>query len=119
MWRQAEGVGVREGSPGGVAQEVSDDLYGQFVRDDSYDSVGPVGEPSRQDGHLAAETKGGEHGRPRPAGSPRGATGPFRAQAPCAMPGPHDLFARYTFSRPERAEAELRAVLSVQVVFGR
>ena len=32
------------------------------------------------------------------------------------MPGPHDLFARYTFGRPERAEAELRAVLPAQVV---
>jgi predicted deacylase len=27
------------------------------------------------------------------------------------MPGPHDLLARYTFSHPERAAAELRAVL--------
>ena len=32
------------------------------------------------------------------------------------MPGPHDLFARYTFGRPERAEAELRAVLPAQVI---
>ncbi|WNG33670.1 Rpn family recombination-promoting nuclease/putative transposase [Archangium minus] len=32
------------------------------------------------------------------------------------MPGPHDLFARYTFGRPERAEAELRAVLPAHVV---
>ncbi|MFY0578142.1 Rpn family recombination-promoting nuclease/putative transposase [Cystobacter fuscus] len=32
------------------------------------------------------------------------------------MPGPHDLFARYTFGRPERAEAELRAILPAQVV---
>jgi predicted transposase/invertase (TIGR01784 family) len=30
--------------------------------------------------------------------------------------GPHDLFARYTFSHPERAAAELRAVLPPQVV---
>ena len=32
------------------------------------------------------------------------------------MPGPHDLFARYTFGHPERAEAELRAVLPAAVV---
>jgi predicted transposase YdaD len=32
------------------------------------------------------------------------------------MPGPHDLFARYTFGYPERAEAELRAVLPPHVV---
>jgi predicted transposase YdaD len=32
------------------------------------------------------------------------------------MPGPHDLFARYTFGHPERAEAELRAVLPPHVV---
>ncbi|MFL5356356.1 Rpn family recombination-promoting nuclease/putative transposase [Archangium sp.] len=32
------------------------------------------------------------------------------------MPGPHDLFARYTFGHPERAEAELRAVLPAPVV---
>ena len=31
------------------------------------------------------------------------------------MPGPHDLFARFTFSHPERAAAELRAVLPVEV----
>lgn len=31
------------------------------------------------------------------------------------MPGPHDLFARYTFSHPERAAAELRAVLPPEV----
>jgi predicted transposase YdaD len=35
---------------------------------------------------------------------------------PLAMSGPHDLFARYTFGHPERAEAELRAVLPAQVV---
>ena len=33
-----------------------------------------------------------------------------------AMSGPHDLFARYTFGHPERAEAELRAVLPPHVV---
>jgi predicted transposase YdaD len=32
------------------------------------------------------------------------------------MSGPHDLFARYTFSHPERAKAELRAVLPPHVV---
>ncbi|KFE62931.1 Rpn family recombination-promoting nuclease/putative transposase [Hyalangium minutum] len=32
------------------------------------------------------------------------------------MPGPHDLFARFTFSHPERAAAELRAVLPPEVV---
>ncbi|HYO54222.1 Rpn family recombination-promoting nuclease/putative transposase [Archangium sp.] len=32
------------------------------------------------------------------------------------MPGPHDLFARYTFGHPERAAAELRAVLPPHVV---
>ncbi len=32
------------------------------------------------------------------------------------MSGPHDLFARYTFGHPERAAAELRAVLPEQVV---
>ncbi|MFE8603794.1 Rpn family recombination-promoting nuclease/putative transposase [Archangium violaceum] len=32
------------------------------------------------------------------------------------MPGPHDLFARYTFGHPERAAAELRAVLPAHVV---
>jgi predicted transposase/invertase (TIGR01784 family) len=32
------------------------------------------------------------------------------------MPGPHDLFARFTFSHPERAAAELRAVLPREVV---
>jgi predicted transposase YdaD len=32
------------------------------------------------------------------------------------MPGPHDLFARYTFAHPERAAAELRAVLPAHVV---
>jgi predicted transposase YdaD len=32
------------------------------------------------------------------------------------MPGPHDLFARFTFSHPERAGAELRAVLPPEVV---
>ena len=32
------------------------------------------------------------------------------------MPGPHDLFARYIFGQPERAAAELRAVLPPQVV---
>jgi len=33
-----------------------------------------------------------------------------------AMPGPHDLFVRYTFSHPERAAAELRAALPSHVV---
>ncbi|AKJ07012.1 Hypothetical protein AA314_08638 [Archangium gephyra] len=33
-----------------------------------------------------------------------------------AMSGPHDLFARYTFGHPERAAAELRAVLPAYVV---
>ncbi len=32
------------------------------------------------------------------------------------MPGPHALFARYTFGHPERAAAELRAVLPAHVV---
>ncbi|NMO20072.1 transposase [Pyxidicoccus fallax] len=32
------------------------------------------------------------------------------------MPGPHDLFVRFTFSHPERAAAELRAVLPPAVV---
>ncbi|ATB34849.1 hypothetical protein CYFUS_000256 [Cystobacter fuscus] len=32
------------------------------------------------------------------------------------MSGPHDLFARYTFGHPERAAAELRAVLPPHVV---
>jgi hypothetical protein len=32
------------------------------------------------------------------------------------MPGPHDLFARFTWGQPERAEAELRAVLPPEVV---
>ncbi|AKJ03262.1 Rpn family recombination-promoting nuclease/putative transposase [Archangium gephyra] len=32
------------------------------------------------------------------------------------MPGPHDLFARYTFGHPERAAAELRTVLPAHVV---
>jgi predicted transposase YdaD len=32
------------------------------------------------------------------------------------MPGPHDLLTRYTFEQPERAAAELRAVLPAQVV---
>ncbi|WP_164020125.1 Rpn family recombination-promoting nuclease/putative transposase [Pyxidicoccus trucidator] len=32
------------------------------------------------------------------------------------MSGPHDLFVRYTFGHPERAAAELRAVLPAQVV---
>lgn len=32
------------------------------------------------------------------------------------MPGPHDLFARFTWGQPERAEAELRAVLPPDVV---
>jgi predicted transposase YdaD len=36
--------------------------------------------------------------------------------APLAMPGPHDLFARFTFGHPERAAAELRAVLPPHVV---
>lgn len=31
------------------------------------------------------------------------------------MPGPHDLLTRYTFEQPERAAAELRAVLPSQV----
>jgi predicted transposase/invertase (TIGR01784 family) len=31
------------------------------------------------------------------------------------MPGPHDLLTRYTFEQPERAAAELRAVLPPQV----
>jgi predicted transposase YdaD len=31
------------------------------------------------------------------------------------MPGPHDLFARFTFGQPERAAAELRAVLPEEV----
>ncbi len=35
---------------------------------------------------------------------------------PAVMPGPHDLFARYTFGHPERAAAELRAVLPAHVV---
>jgi hypothetical protein len=35
---------------------------------------------------------------------------------PRVMPGPHDLFARYAFGQPERAAAELRAVLPPQVV---
>jgi predicted transposase/invertase (TIGR01784 family) len=34
------------------------------------------------------------------------------------MSGPHDLFARFTFSHPERAAAELRAVLPPEVVAG-
>ncbi|MFP2929983.1 Rpn family recombination-promoting nuclease/putative transposase [Pyxidicoccus sp. 3LG] len=32
------------------------------------------------------------------------------------MSGPHDLFVRYTFGHPERAAAELRAVLPAEVV---
>ena len=32
------------------------------------------------------------------------------------MPGPHDLFARFTFSHPERGAAELRIVLPPEVV---
>jgi hypothetical protein len=32
------------------------------------------------------------------------------------MSGPHDLFVRYTFGHPERAAAELRAVLPAQLV---
>ncbi|KFE60842.1 Rpn family recombination-promoting nuclease/putative transposase [Hyalangium minutum] len=32
------------------------------------------------------------------------------------MPGPHDLLVRYTFDHPERAAAELRAVLPPEVV---
>ena len=32
------------------------------------------------------------------------------------MPGPHDLFVRFTFSHPERAAAELRAVLPPPLV---
>ncbi len=36
--------------------------------------------------------------------------------APLAMPGPHDLFVRYTFGQPERAEAELRAALPPRIV---
>jgi predicted transposase YdaD len=32
------------------------------------------------------------------------------------MPGPHDLFARFTFGHPERAAAELHAVLPPHVV---
>jgi predicted transposase YdaD len=32
------------------------------------------------------------------------------------MPGPHDLFARFTWGQPERAEAELHAVLPPDVV---
>jgi predicted transposase YdaD len=32
------------------------------------------------------------------------------------MSGPHDLLVRYTFSHPERAEAELRAVLPARLV---
>ncbi|AKJ08150.1 Hypothetical protein AA314_09776 [Archangium gephyra] len=36
--------------------------------------------------------------------------------APPAMPGPHDLFVRYTFGQPERAAAELRAALPPRVV---
>ncbi len=35
---------------------------------------------------------------------------------PLAMPGPHDLFARFTFGHPERAAAELRAALPPHVV---
>ncbi|WP_375764774.1 Rpn family recombination-promoting nuclease/putative transposase [Archangium gephyra] len=35
---------------------------------------------------------------------------------PLVMPGPHDLFARFTFGQPERAAAELRAVLPPRVV---
>ncbi|HZI07129.1 MAG TPA: Rpn family recombination-promoting nuclease/putative transposase [Archangium sp.] len=35
---------------------------------------------------------------------------------PRVMPGPHDLFARYTFGQPERAAAELRAVLPPRIV---
>ncbi|WP_224243797.1 Rpn family recombination-promoting nuclease/putative transposase [Hyalangium gracile] len=31
------------------------------------------------------------------------------------MPGPHDLFARFTFGQPERAAAELRAILPAEV----
>lgn len=33
------------------------------------------------------------------------------AHVPLPMSGPHDLFARYTFEHPQRAAAELRAVL--------
>jgi predicted transposase/invertase (TIGR01784 family) len=32
------------------------------------------------------------------------------------MPGPHDLLARYVFSHPERAAAELRAILPPRIV---
>jgi predicted transposase YdaD len=32
------------------------------------------------------------------------------------MSGPHDLFVRYTFGSPERAEAELRAILPAHVI---
>ena len=37
-------------------------------------------------------------------------------EARLSMSGPHDLFARYTFGHPERAAAELRAVLPTHIV---
>ncbi len=40
----------------------------------------------------------------------------FADVVPPDMSGPHDLFARYTFENPRRAEAELRAVLPREVV---
>ena len=48
--------------------------------------------------------------------SERGRGGTPRAHAPRTMSGPHDLFARFTFGHPERAVAELRAVLPPEVV---
>jgi predicted transposase YdaD len=53
------------------------------------------------------------HGRPAPRAAPLA-----RAMlwAPSTMSGLHDLFARYTFGHPERAAAELRAVLPAQLV---
>jgi hypothetical protein len=41
---------------------------------------------------------------------------PASCWAPGTMSGVHDRFVRYTFSPPERAEAELRAVLPPRVV---
>ena len=63
---------------------------------------------------------------PGTRGAAGGLPGPIISRAPgwhapcsgahSAMPGPHDLFVRFTFGHPERAAAELRAVLPAPLV---
>ncbi len=66
---------------------------------------------------FASKTGPGTQGNPKKVSKDSSrCSWPAACLVRLAMSGPHDLFARYTFGHPERAAAELRAVLPPHVV---